>query len=214
MSKRPLIIWSGGVDSTALVINYISNNIPFDTAYVKLPNNAKTQERELKARKKILKNLSKLYHSNSHCQDHVVEFVGTLRGADTQLEQPFVWATSLVFNLNLSNYSKIVFGYIKGDCFWHVKQEFEQLIQTADRLLRPGADTNIKFNYPLEWNSKQQVIQEHFLFDEQVAKVLPMTSYCEAPELSKKCKCVKCTDFNHTMTLIKKPKKVKNEQAK
>ena len=77
MTNLPLIAWSGGVDSTANIISTFSNKIPFETVYIKLPNNSKQQKNELKARKRISKKLKELF-GNYHIKDTEIEFVGIL----------------------------------------------------------------------------------------------------------------------------------------
>jgi 7-cyano-7-deazaguanine synthase in queuosine biosynthesis len=61
--KIPLVVWSGGLDSTYNLVNHISNNQQVDTVYIKLLNNEKKTEKELAAREEI-KKLLKLPNSD------------------------------------------------------------------------------------------------------------------------------------------------------
>jgi len=191
MSKVPLLSWSGGVDSTANVINYFSNGIPFETVYVKLPNNDVQQKNELKARKKIIKALTAIF-GNYHIKDTEVDFVGVLQ-ANNKFVQPYIWATSISYNIDMTKYSKIVFGYIKEDDFWHVKHEFETVIRTSHKLLL--ADGNVpNLEYPLEWHNKSNVINTFYDYQDNVKPILDLTYYCDSGK-NKQCgKCKKCNE--------------------
>ncbi len=191
--KKKLIAWSGGVDSTALVIDALSKGIPFDTVYVMLPNNVEQQERELKSRAKILKKLQKLYKGSSHCKDHVIKFVAILTPVDDiLLIQPFIWATSIIFNIDLTKYSSVEFGYIHGDSFWRVSEQFENLIISSNKLIRPDYKQKIKIRYPLGWHKKSEVIENFYKFNDRVEKLLKHTISCESAVVSDDCKCNKC----------------------
>ena len=194
MSKVPLVVWSGGADSTANVIWYFSNHIPFETVYIKLPNNEEQQKRELKARKKILKKLIKIY-GNFHLKDTIINFVGVLRPPEgTALTQPYIWATSLAFNVDLSKYEKIVFGYIRGDDFWHIRPDFETIMTASQRMLLRGPPP--VFDYPLEWATKEKIVDEYYRFDEDVEPLLNLVQVCEGNGTKPCGLCKKCLELS------------------
>ncbi|MCK5020091.1 MAG: hypothetical protein KAS32_23760 [Candidatus Peribacteraceae bacterium] len=194
-NKRPIVSWSGGVDSTAILIDLFSKKIPFETIYVKLPNNDIQQEYELRARKKLLKKLTKLF-GNYHIKDHIITFVGMLAPANKiSSPQPYVWATSIAFDIDLTKYSEIIFGYIKEDDFWHTKIKFESLLKSAYELLYLGKIIP-KISYPLEWVSKAEVISNYYEYDDDVYKLLKFASYCENIKNNSICgECKKCKDM-------------------
>ena len=189
-TKLPLIVWSGGVDSTANVIMAFSNEIPFETVYVKLPNNDKEQKQELLARKRIIKKLTALY-GNYHIKDTEVNFVGVLPAKD-RFAQPYIWATSVAWNVDFDKYTKLVFGYIKGDDFWHVKNEFETVLRASHKLLlQPGNVPPIE--YPLEWLTKPYIMRD---FYRNLPEVLKLTYTCSGGKPKPCGKCEKCEQFN------------------
>ena len=197
-NKIPLVSWSGGVDSTANVINLFANNTPFETVYVKLPNNEEQQRRELKARKKILKKLTKIF-GNYHFKDHIVTFVGMLPGnANGMLVQPYIWATSISYLIDMTNYSEIVFGYIRHDDFWHVRQDFETLLKASQRLLLKKGNVP-ELSYPLEWYTKELVISNFYRYNDKVAPILDMTSFCEGAGTKPCGICHKCKEMEDTV---------------
>ena len=191
-TKIPLLSWSGGVDSTANVISNFSHKIPFETIYIKLPNNEIQQKYELKARKRILKELTKIF-GNYHIKDTELDFVGTLAGTG-KFVQPYIWATSISYNIDMDKYSQLVFGYIKEYDFWHVKSEFQAVIWASHNLLLADGDVP-EFFYPLEWVDKASVIRDYYNYDKRVKPILELTYYCEKGK-SKPCgKCKKCKEF-------------------
>lgn len=191
--------WSGGVDSTALVIWYFSNKIPFETVYVKIPNNKINQKKELNARKKILKKLTNLY-GKYHIKDNVINFIGVIPNSRHVIVQPYIWAVSIGYCLDLSKYEKISFGYIKGDDFWHCRTQFEGIINLSQSFFK---ETKIKFEYRFEWNSKESIIQDYYYFDDDVEKVLEMTVFCENISENKilECSCKKCNEYKGAILL-------------
>lgn len=202
--KVPLISWSGGVDSTAVVIWYFSKGIPFETVYVKVPNNKFNQAKELAARKLILKKLTDIY-GNYCIKDHVINHVLTLRGNRNYPVQAYIWATSICAYLDLSRYKVISFGYIRGDDFWHFRPEFENLITAAVKMA--DRTNTVEFEYMLEWRRKHDVIDNFYKYD-GVHETLEMTHVCESTEETTKkiCKCSKCQELKSALKLTKKKK--------
>jgi len=202
-TRLPLLSFSGGVDSTLNVISYFRDEVPFATVYVKLPNNEKQQKNELKARKRILKALTAIY-GNYHVKDIEIDFVGTLK-ARGKFVQPYVWATSICYNIDMTKYHRLVFGYIKADDFRHVKPEFETLIRTSHKLLI--ADGNIPdLNYPLEWHNKVDVIKAYYsnhTDSADIKSILDMTYYCEEGKVKPCGKCIKCEAFDAAVKAAK-----------
>lgn len=192
-NKLPLIVWSGGVDSTANVISCFSNKIPFETIYIKLPNNEKQQKNELRARKRLTKKLTELF-GNYLIKDTEIDFVGVLT-ANNKFTQPYVWATSMSYNVDFHNYSSLVFGYIKTDDFWHVRHDFETVIHASHKLLLADGEVPL-IEYPLEWYNKTDVIAKYYKYDKNVIDVLDLTSYCDSGKAKPCGKCGKCIEFN------------------
>ena len=126
--KKKLLLWSGGFDSTALLITHISNGIEFDLCYCILPNNKVMQDIELRARRIILKKLLAMYPDHKYGKDLLYTYVDTLSGVGNMFPQPYVWGTTLAWNIDIDKYDEIVMGYVKYDDFWHIRTEFEQLV--------------------------------------------------------------------------------------
>lgn len=160
-NKGITICWSGGVDSTALIVKAIKekerhiNLISFA-----LPVNAtdKDLQSENKARTDIEAWLRKKYSP----LDFDFQFTtpneiryNTLTFVD--LCQAMTWHSLALFS---ATYNQIQFGYIRGDDFWHIRSEIQYLLYPINRLLSISHPRDsIIFQYPLEWYTKEQVVE-------------------------------------------------------
>lgn len=110
-TKYPLILWSGGYDSTVLVMDAIEKGSPFDTLSITLKNNNLKGIQESKARKDILEVLKpgKLlrqyyeYTYNTICKI----------GDHTLFLQPLLWLNAIMFHLK-KEHTEVQLGYHKG----------------------------------------------------------------------------------------------------
>jgi len=189
MTKRILIPWSGGLDSTALVISAYSHNIPFDTCFFKINNNVQLQIEELKARKKILKYLKKQHSMQPHISDVISNINAINVPSDAQLLLPALLIATLLMTVNLKLYSEIQFGYIKGDDFWHVKEHFEKMFYSGFKMTRSAEIP--KITYPFEWHKKDQIKRDYYSGEYET--IFNKIWFCEKPENRTPCeKCTSC----------------------
>lgn len=125
--RKNLVVWSGGLDSTAILLNLKANRIDFDTVYVRLKNNTEKSNAEIQAREKI----EQIFNSDgTFFNDHIID-TQDYAGLRCNLPQPFIWLTN-IFNLaEFGTYTHIYFGYIKGDCFWQFKNNFVEAFKNC-----------------------------------------------------------------------------------
>jgi 7-cyano-7-deazaguanine synthase in queuosine biosynthesis len=199
MADRQLIVWSGGMDSTANVINAFGRGYVFDTCYIKLDNNKTMQKYELKARKKILKYLTKLY-GKYHGHDYIVEpFCDDVKNVNKfDLSLPILWMNGILYEIDISPYSEIVFGYIHKDGFWHVSNYIEKIYKNSCKMMS-ALGCPPKLSYPLKWVNKDQVYEDFYAFNDDVHKVIDLIWTCETPtEKTGACgKCSKCKELEN-----------------
>lgn len=119
--KKVLIVWSGGMDSTALLLKAIKEKIPFETVYFNITCNSGKAENEIKAREKLSALINDQYHVN--WSDKIVN-IRPERSSALTYPQPFLWITSLVSSVHLSEYKEIWLGYVSGDGITALKTEF------------------------------------------------------------------------------------------
>jgi 7-cyano-7-deazaguanine synthase in queuosine biosynthesis len=182
--NKNLLIWSGGLDSTAILLDNIRKGIHVDLCYIDIENNSPKSEAELGAReiiKTIIKNKyypKYFYNSYERRLNHGLINCGSL----ANFFQPALWITSLIYGYNKDwNYQSIVFGYIKGDCFWHIKHEFESLYKLFPKLVCLDEFKWPDLNYPLEWFTKEQILNDYYLIDDMGKEILNYIWTCEKP---------------------------------
>ena len=192
-NKIPLVVFSGGVDSTALLIYYFSHNIPHATCYAQIPNNAPQHRRELTARKRIIDKLTKIY-GNYHTKDTIISGVySSIKNPNRLSPLAYTWLWSIVYGIDLQHYSQIDFGYIRSDCFWHYAQSVREVYT---QMMSITTFTPPKLAYPLEWYTKQGVYDTFYAFDKNVLPVFDLTYTCEIGKVKPCGKCNKCIDFS------------------
>lgn len=149
MDKIPLVLWSGGLDSTYIVWDHLSKDEPIDTLYVKL-NNKEKSERETKSRL-LIKNLLNQY-SISIRNSYEIEMPVLGVSHNVTFTQPLLWLMSITLILDPDIHSHVELGYIRGDDYWHVKDYVEKSCYYLDLTCHIKHGLSIK--YPLEWMTK------------------------------------------------------------
>ena len=198
---KSLLVWSGGLDSTYILLNMIKNKEEFDTFYVNCRNNEIKNRAELKAREDIIKEVCPDGILWKDFKELAFEIINIPELNSFPLWQPLFWIhnVALFFNLNKhTKYDKIIFGYQKEDDFWHYKNDFEKMFNIMwDMSFKQYSDMKKPtFEYPLEWCTKKEVYS-NFL-DEHGKKILNLTWTCENPRI----KTVKQLSFDFYNVVI------------
>jgi hypothetical protein len=135
-----LIVWSGGLDSTALILKCLEENTPFETLYIKTKNlNEHKVECELEARQRIKHILCEKH--KFIWKDRVVN-IGTFDTVESRvypISQPYLWCYGAIRGID-RNTSEIWFGYIRYDSFWHCRPRFEKAYYSNLDLIRGDED--------------------------------------------------------------------------
>lgn len=211
MSKRIIIPWSGGLDSTALLIHAINdNNVNnIHTISFGLENNYEQIKAEKKSRKRIRKQLKKHYkkHYNSYFAKwtekvyYNIPYIN-IRNKRNVIIQPLLWSSILPCLIDpdiISSDIEIWMGYIQNDIFWHVKKEFEIIFQNACKLM----NINVILKYPLEWYHKEDIIKYYYLDYPDIFKLI---SSCERGKDWNFCNCEKCEKMKKLSKYLEKHK--------
>ena len=197
-----LVLWSGGLDSTAILLYYLKEKIPFETVYINLDNNRVKAKEEKKARKKILKALENYYAVK--ITDHEVKFSSINFSHKHTLAQPLIWMFGLLQVIH-ENIDTVNLGYVEGDCFWHIKHNFERAFWHLKRVMDNKFKKFPTLHYPFEWFGKKDLVDYHYS-DEIGKYVFGMLWVCEdVMEDSSQCgKCTPCTRFKEIDKYFKK----------
>lgn len=206
-----MVLWSGGWDSTAAVFNALKDGHKVTAVQIGLVCNSRQRELETTAVDAMYDKFVKLY-SEFTLRRVTVDFACHDEERPT-LGQPVMWAlgAALAFREN-EHFDNLCCGYIKKDCFWHVRQAFEQSVRGNIACQTKNASLK-KFWYPFEWFDKIDVYNRILTDMPELAKHIKT---CEHPRKYKdkilqcgkceKCKEIKAAKMLHKETLKKKEK--------
>lgn len=176
-----MLLWSGGLDSTALLLRLCKSDgtqgNPVRTLSI-MHNMVVASAAESMMRHKIV---AKLKRRGYHIKPTEVRIDGATGYNGKHLGQPVIW---LPLGVNaLDQKEDLYLAYVRGDDIWHYKGE---LVHAFNYLMAIcGKDGALR--YPLEWENKTDLAKE--LRDEHL---LSMVWYCETPEPARSL-----TDFKH-----------------
>jgi len=187
--KVPLVLWSGGLDSTYLLWCLLSNNTVCDVLYVNVQNNTNMIKQEQAAIKKLKSILKKADYS-AHIRNELTYDV-PVRSNSSQmtLPQAAIWSEAILWNFNPNKHSHIEIGYVKGDDFWHYK---EAISLYQNHMFKAFLYDDVQIKYPLEWTPKEEIIKE-FKNRKVGIELLKHIRYCEISTTKTPCgKCPSC----------------------
>jgi 7-cyano-7-deazaguanine synthase in queuosine biosynthesis len=192
-----VVMWSGGCDSTLLLYEVASHFKSLNTKVYAVSSTSpildETKSKsESHSRDKIKAKLKELGLDNIVYITVNTDVSETL-GIDPYnhpagLPQAYFWSLeSLVWTTQKCN---LFMAYIRGDDFWHYKDDYYNMVYYASRLLRNGGDC-IKAICPYEWITKSEIIVRlHYL------GLLELVWSCELPHQVDE-PCGNCTPCNH-----------------
>jgi len=215
MKKRVLLPWSGGFDSTALLLKALKDETvnEINTVSFQLENNGKQSKAEKKSRIKIEKLLIEKYPIEvQKWTSKTTQVIPVIQiNGYVGLTQPIIWATYLPLSLgqNIKYNHEIWLGYVRFDCFWHIKHEFEMIFKNACKITHKQGT----IVYPLEWEYKEHIVKNYFNNNIDVYKA---TSSCEVdtvytPKHWSKCSCDKCKTKRKLYNVLKTCNKIAEE---
>lgn len=116
MDKKPLVLFTGGLDSTALIYRYAVTKTPIDVFYIVGSQNARKAKIEIETRKKILQYIKDNVEGSSINDLGVIRnMIDSSCNKHVRLAQPSQWLlyTMLVVD---QTHSKVDIAYVRGDC--------------------------------------------------------------------------------------------------
>jgi hypothetical protein len=157
MNKRTILFWSGGLDSTALLLHMVARPVEFPkvdivSCEVDCTNNVKEDKA---AREAIIKQLDN-YDASWRKRFNIIDLKQELRFVG-QCIQAALWAfVAGTSGQQGDDHVEFYMGYIKGDDFWHFRTDFEEAVRAIAKM---GAEKNqISFVYPWEWQTKMVLL--------------------------------------------------------
>ena len=163
------IMWSGGYDSTALILKAIQENKYFSTLAITLENN-ECQVKAEKFARKVLREYITSYLPEHRWNEHIErQLYGPVNAKNVALPQAVMWVGAAVAYCSAN---KIQLGYVKGDCFWHFKTE---ALRLADSHYFDPTQPKLELEFPFEWMEKEEL----FPYYNALPGCLQYLSVCE-----------------------------------
>ena len=159
-----VLLWSGGFDSTAILLDMVANPDKFQSVrLVSATVNSANLEEDKLAREKILKILDIEHNGRFLVYNNDLDGLH-IDGAG----QSFVWAfLAAGCARKFGDEVELCFGYIRGDDLWHYKHEFETAVRAMIDLKRsPDPGPKVNFYYPYEWATKKEIVCRYLNYPE------------------------------------------------
>ena len=169
--KHPLILFSGGLDSTYLLQQELEKGHVY-TLYVTGALNSLKMRAEKEAREKIKQKLlkgSKHYILGDYEIDVGKLFAGI---PDLSFSQPAMWLTGALQVTDPHYHSELMIGYVHGD---GINQHLQDIAKAWKSMQSFTKAHPIPINFPLRYTTKQDILdklQRDVVFD---------TWMCEGP---------------------------------
>jgi len=173
-SKKILILWSGGYDSTLILIEALRQGYDVETLYIDLENNHLKSIREIYKRQLIHQKLENKF--SKVIKDRVIKILNIKRPLSTYM-QPSLWLTQSLITLE-KDVDYICLGYLKYSSFWHIHDQWRIAFKTLQKCLI--LDKEILPLFPLEWVDKEDC---HKYFKKYYSKIYSLCHTCETPVL-------------------------------
>lgn len=167
--KRVLVFWSGGADSTALVMA-LAEAGAYVTILEVLTKQTPNPDAELHHRKQVLEWFAK---NNVKYQKHYQFEMGVIYGNHGASYTQSWWWMQIAQLYRSSDYDCIAFGWVSGDDSVAWIAEYQQLWQAGECFLK---EESPELAFPLAKIDKQQITN---FFDQHVSR--PPVWWCELP---------------------------------
>lgn len=188
------LFWSGGIDSTYLLMWLLSHGYEVHTIYCELKNNKFKVKRENWARNKIreyiLDNVPSLAKKWVHSTNpiSIIEVPdGNFRPA---LSQAPLWALNTQF-YGRSLPRVYTMAYVNGDDALHWLPAINKIIEGYN-MLRREDQPPVEVLYPMTSIKKSW-------FYGALEPLYGLMTWCEYPRLSRDCKCPACVRHRHEL---------------
>lgn len=194
-TKTVLVSWSGGLDSTYLIYNYLKQGHSVIAFYTKLLNNDTKTQFELNAINKLcglfIAEFGDRFEFKKQCTT-IDLYVEIQRNNMVILPQPPVWLLSLFFVID-KKVSEVAIGYVMHDCAISFLQDIRRLYKAYQPFFCAALP---KLVFPLIKETK-----------EDIWRLLPKNYYletvtCENPGLTETgdyIPCFYCTPCKHKL---------------
>lgn len=181
-----LVLWSGGCDSTLVLLNLLKEHRAENKGWVTTVSfnhdNIAASKESRAARRSLQAWFKKERYLHLHSEVTISHSGYREVEKGDGLSQPAIWLTHALNYLKVEE--DLYAGYIQSDDFWHRFDGFEMATKGLFQMIGKKG----KVYFPLQWFSKAEVIK-----DLEKAKILNLCWYCESPKSGKPCgNCPPC----------------------
>ena len=187
------IMWSGGYDSTAALLQYLGSKRDIRLVSVNLTNQPEQVAMEKAARSRILELLKARTEKFDERVSYVQQDWPMLNcGGCISLGQPPLWVYIASF---CALPGDVVFAWVKHDDVWHNRRDVIDL----EYALRPFTNTK-NLLFPFEWDTKEQILK-YYRGNEDIFHAL---SSCEDGKSWTTHDCPKCNELRSLCEKLRK----------
>jgi hypothetical protein len=194
------ILWTGGYDSTALVLKAIREEREFETLSFALGNNEGQAKREQEARDRMRSYITSVIPDSKWRGAKTLQVPSMSICCRGGCPQPVIW---IALGLIESVGGILEIGWVKGDDVWHYKTEIQRVFASASSVMR---DDKCKLSIPFEWSNKSNLLDEYFWHYQKLDPLylLSMVSTTETGECWMTGTCHKSEDMRRLWVEAKK----------
>jgi len=213
-----VIAWSGGCDSTALIIKIISDRLKYKTGnnerivVLSLHHHAVCAQDENKKARFVLREFLRKIDKHQKIDFVELNVTDDAKNNDIlpwnyRLIQPIMWISNAITYLEQNE--DLYVGWIKGDCSLFCVEDIKIFFNAMQRLQGKTG----KLRIPFYLNQKHEIVRYLRKVDVggKFVDFVKLCWWCESPKgennKSKQCGwCVPCTNFHHAELILKHSK--------
>jgi len=159
--KNIFVFWSGGHDSTCALIKQLEKEPEnkYILCYVDVENNSGKSKNEQSAIRSILRILKDKFITTKF-ETRQIKVSLSYHGIPNLIQQ-MLWSFSIQLFVNREEkIDSVVFGYIQGDDYWHIKNQCESILKLVFSVNQTSGNKDLPVDivYPCEWTTKEEVI--------------------------------------------------------
>jgi hypothetical protein len=183
--KRPLILFTGGADSTYLLHHTLANLSDADVLYIEGPIGASKIKAEKIARLDILDKLKDMGLRFEVRQELSVDLSGLRSNRKQCFAQPYLWLLGALNALDPDEHSSVQIAYLFGDDAGTVNSE---LISAWDHLVYVTFRDRIRLEFPL----LDHGVRKSYILENLDGSLKELTHSCELPAINDFGKVLTC----------------------
>lgn len=192
--KVPLVLFSGGMDSTYLVSYMLAEDGPVDILYVNGGQSGEKMRLELEARDRLIEFMNREYPNKIQRQYEIPQPVYLHDGQSKKWNQPNAWMQGAYRVLDAKRHNCVRVAYVDSDGAYFGKHLQHIEDQWASMLKHGFTGDHVPLEFPILHMTKLNVLEE---IDK---RLLPMVWVCELPRDGKACQnCSPCKLANSTL---------------